>query len=79
MRCSTTFVNATWIRAIQGHGKTEAGIWGKDERILVHLSNFVASNASCVMRFLMRVNKKVPSRRAEGEGHDRSQADGGQQ
>ncbi|HEX4603734.1 MAG TPA: N-acetyl-alpha-D-glucosaminyl L-malate synthase BshA [Candidatus Angelobacter sp.] len=71
------FVNCDMYKRDPNAAENRAEFAGKDERILVHLSNFRPVKRVCdVIEIFDRVNKKVPSRLLlMGDGPDRSQAE----
>jgi N-acetyl-alpha-D-glucosaminyl L-malate synthase BshA len=71
------FVNCDMYKRDPKATENRAEFAGKDERILVHLSNFRPVKRICdVIEIFDRVNKKVPSRLLlMGDGPDRSQAE----
>jgi N-acetyl-alpha-D-glucosaminyl L-malate synthase BshA len=71
------FVNCDMYKRDPKAAENRAEFAGKDERILVHLSNFRPVKRICdVIEIFDRVHKKVPSRLLlMGDGPDRSQAE----
>ena len=71
------FVNCDMYKRDPKAADNRAEFAGKDERILVHLSNFRPVKRICdVIEIFDRVQKKVPSRLLlMGDGPDRSQAE----
>lgn len=71
------FVNCDTYRRDGNHADRRSEYAGKDERILVHLSNFRPVKRLCdVIEIFDRVQKKVPSRLLlMGDGPERSRAE----